>query len=201
MTKDNNKKSKQLFAKIIGILLIITSSILIMTSCSTNYEIRGLNEYFDGRSSVEIDHFFGVDELTENFECLESDYYYSFSEEFPFYNVCEATLLYFRYDENEYVRAKEYYIDAMPYLGNEAIEIYGNYMFYDYYGNRPKDEYYHCDDYPEAFKRVAFNDANHTIVFLGIYTSDKMIKELEQDLLDWGAFLKKYYGEFYSFDE
>ena len=75
--------------------------------------------------------------------------------------------------------------------------IYGN----NHYGNRPKDEYYHCDNYPKAFKRVAFNDANHTIVFLGIYTSDKMIKELEQDLLDWGAFLKKYYGEFYSFDE
>ena len=187
--------------KRISVFLVIMAILLMLPSCASNYEIRGLDEYLGGRSSVEIDQFSGVDELTKNFECLECDYYSAYREQFICYNTCETALLYFRYDEEEYLSAKEYCREVMQYLGDEAVEVYGDYMFYDYYEKRPKDESYHCDDYPEAFKRVAFNDVNHTIVLLGIYTSDKVSKELEQDVLDWGAFLKKYYGEAYSFDE
>ena len=187
--------------KRIGVLLVIVAIILMLPSCASNYEIRGLDEYSGGRSSVEIDQFSGVDELTKNFECLESDYYFTYREQYSFYNTCETALLYFRYDEEEYSSAKEYCREIMQYLGDEAVEVYGDYMFYDYYEKRPKDEYYHCDDYPEAFKRVAFNDVNHTIVLLGIYTSDKVSKELGHDVLDWCTFLKKYYAMAYSFDE
>ena len=199
-------------AKIIGLVLavimikiaLVVAVILVLLrlpACAVNYEHKGMDEYLGGRSSVEIDEFCGVDELTENFECLESDYRYVYREEAPYYNICETALLYFRYSEEEYARAKEYYREAVPDLGDEATEIYGEYMFYDYYAKRPKDEYYHCDDYPEAFKRVAFNDANHTIVLLGIYTSDQVTEEVEQDVSDWGAFLKKYFDNIYSFDE
>ena len=46
-----------------------------LPSCASNYEIRGLDEYSGGRSSVEIDQFSGVDELTKNFEKDESGKY------------------------------------------------------------------------------------------------------------------------------
>ena len=79
------------------------------------------------------------------------------------------------------------------------MEEYNGFQFYDYYGKRNKEDFYHGDDYPAAFKRVAFNDEKKAIVFLGVYTSDKRTDEIAEDVKDWGAFLNKYFFEFYSF--
>ena len=79
------------------------------------------------------------------------------------------------------------------------MSIYWSKNYINNYGKRNKKDFYHGDDYPDAFKRVAFNDEKKAIVFLGVYTSDKRTDEIAEDVKDWGAFLNKYFFEFYSF--
>ncbi|MBE6548274.1 MAG: hypothetical protein E7667_05285 [Ruminococcaceae bacterium] len=191
---------------IVALIILLVA----MTLCSCGHElieIHGFDEYFqEGKgfrtsSTVEIDHFFDKKDTSfvDNFECIERDFHYV--EEGTFNNRYEKVILYFKYNDDEYEGAKAYCREILEYLGDEAVEQYGNYEFFDYYGNRPKDEHYHNDNFPGAFKRVAFNDSNNSIVFLGIYTTGQKTEEMAEDVKDWGVFLKKYFGEYYSFDQ
>ena len=185
------------------LICLIFIMLLIFCSCAHNYEAHGFEDYKyvgDYNSPVEID-LFGIKPLINNYSYIDADYYYSYTEDFALYNILERGLYYFEYTEENYQAVRTYCEENFTYLGDEIIEEYNGYQFYDSYGNRSKEEYYHCDDYPRAFKRVAFNDAKKVIVFFGIYTSDKRTDEITKDVEDWGNFLHKYFFEFYRFGE
>lgn len=188
-------------------LLICLTIGTLSTFCScaaSNYEAHGLEDHkYSGgyNSSVEIDVFSGIKPLINDYPYIDADYYYSYKEDYAFYNTLERAIYYFEYTETDYQAAKAYCRENFAYLGDEITEEYNGYEFYDFYAKRSKEEFYHGDDYPEAFKRVAFNDEKKAIVFLGIYTSDKRTEEVTGDVQNWGDFLHKYFFEFYSFGE
>ena len=181
---------------------LIFAMIFSISSCSAyNYEAHGFDDYkYIGNynSEVEID-VFNVASLIDDYSYINADYYYSYTDDFAFYNILERAIYYFEYTEEEYQVAKTYCKENLSDLGDECMEEYNGFQFYDYYGKRNKKDFYHGDDYPDAFKRVAFNDEKKAIVFLGVYTSDKRTDEIAEDVKDWGAFLNKYFFEFYSF--
>ena len=127
-----------------------------------------------------------------NFEYINADYHWICDEPFIGYRVCERAIFYFQYDENVYEEAKRYTLENMM-LSDTVTEVYGNYIFYDNLkGN---------DDFPNKFWRVAYNDNNHTLVFVAFYVSVELYDEAKLAEEDWGAFLEKYYSEWYSFEE
>ena len=150
------------------LVFLILSTIFSFASCSAyNYSAHGFGDYKyygDYNSPVEID-VFAIEPLINDYSYINADYYYSYTEDFAYYNVLERAIYYFEYTAEEYQVAKTYCKENLPDLGDKSIEEYNGFQFYDYYGKRNKEEFYHGDDYPEAFKRVAFNDNNMTIVF------------------------------------
>lgn len=194
------KKAIRFFSLIC--LIFVTLSIFF--SCAYNYEAHGFGDYKyigDYNSDVEIDIFYGIEPLINDYPYINADYHYSYTEDFTYYNILERGIYYFEYTEEDYQAAKTYCKENFTYLGDEITEEYNGYQFYDFYGKCSKEEYYHGDNYPKAFKRVAFNDEKKAIVFLGIYTSDKVTDEITKDVLNWSEFLHKYFFEFYSFGE
>ena len=183
-------------------MLMLTMMLCLFGACGTHYSVQGLDEYRKseyGSSSVEIDQFPGIDVLIEEYMFADGDYYYSYEEDFPFYNLLECAIVYFEYDNDvDYQAAKAYCWEGFTYLGTEVIEEYNGYNFYDFYEKR-EDDFYHGDNYPWAFKRVAFNDQAKAIVFLGIYSTDERYVEMAEDAKNWDVFLQKYFFEIYSF--
>ena len=198
--------------KITKCLAIICLAIGMLPMCAacTNHTTHGFDKYFHlnnegilyqmGTSSVEIDQFGDIYPLYTDYSYIDGDYHYHLEEGLPFYDILEYAIVYFTYEENDYQNAKVYCQENLPTLGDTVAEEYNGYLFYDIYGNRSKDDFYHGDNYPKAFKRVAFHEEKNVILFLGFYATDKRAQEAEQDLQDWGNFLQKYFSEFYSFD-
>lgn len=204
---------KKILHLFLAVLLTI-GTLPIFSSCATNFTTSGFENYFefsndgrhlgfafDGNSSVEIDWFGDILPLYTDYNYVDGNYHYSLEEDFPVYNILERAIIYFEYAESDYQSAKTYCRENLSNLGEEITEEYNHYKFYDLHGKREKEDYYHCDDYPQAFQRVAFNDEKYTIVFVGIYTTDKRADQTTEDVKNWGNFLQKYFFEFYSFDK
>ncbi len=191
--------------RIISIACLITIAISAFCSCAPhNYDAHGIGNYRyygDYNSKVEIDLFPGIDTLIKDIPYENGDYFYSYQERYDCIDILERGLYYFEYSEQNYEAAKACCMENCSYLGDRATEEYNGYQFYDFYEKRSKDDYNHGDDYPRAFKRVAFQDDKRVIVFLGIHTSDGQFREIKDSVADWEGFLRKYFFEFYRFEK
>ena len=131
------------FATYFCLIPLIFAMIFSISSCSAyNYEAHGFDDYkYIGNynSTVEID-VFNVASLIDDYSYINADYYYSYTEDFAFYNILERAIYYFEYTEEEYQVAKTYCKKNLPYLGDKCIEEYNGFQFYDYYGKRNKEE-------------------------------------------------------------
>jgi hypothetical protein len=192
---------KKLYKWLLSLCLVI-GILPLCVGCSTDYDVHGFEKYFHhqanstilmGNSSVEIDQFGDIYPLYTDYSYIDGDYHYSLEESLPFYNVLERTIVYFEYAESDYQNAKAYCQENLPTLGDTATEEYNGYVFYDIYGD--------TNNYPRAFQRVVFHEEKHIILFLGLYSTDKRANAVEQDIQDWGSFLQKYFGEYYSFED
>ena len=192
--------------RLIALVCLVFISFSTLCSCS-NKEAHGLGDYrylslteISHNSAWESDQFDEIAELIHLYDYLSADYYCSYNDSLLPHNILERSLYYFEYTEQNYQGAKDYCQNNIRYIGDEITEEYNGYKFYDYYGNRSKETYHHCDNFPKAFKRVAFNDEKKTIVFLGVYTSGKRTDEMAEDVKDWGTFLNKYFSDYYRFE-
>ena len=213
---ENNEKKRKTLARIIhwGIpILLILVTLSLLTYCAlfhhSHYEAHGIGNYrfdshydfpFQYNSPVETDVFVQMAPFKDDFECVECDYYYVYDEYGFMLNALDRALYYYVYSEADYLAAKAYCFDQCTTIGTEPTEEYNGYLFYDFYGTRDKEEYYHGDDYPQAFKRVIFNDEKHVILFLGVNSDVVRAKTLANEVNDWEEFLRTYFSDWYSFD-
>lgn len=91
--------------------------------------------------------------------------------------------------------AKEYATENLE-LSEDTVEIYNNYHFYNNIGS---NMLFLVDNYPKAFVRFCYNDANKTLIFLGLYTSGTYLQTANELSGDWEAFLNEFYGHCYDF--
>lgn len=182
---------------------------------SRTVEVRGLDNFEQGLSSNRTTYtlipervFIDNDDYdyAPIFPYDNGDFFYFFSEN---YNeekkrteVFDKTLLYLQYDKEFYQIAKECLMERALRLSEEPVEVYNDYIFYD--NNSPTNFSLRGspplnNDYaPYEFVRFAYNDSNRTIVCIGFYTRN--VEEVAEVADDWGAFLERYFGEWYSFE-
>ena len=118
----------------------------------------------------------------------------------------EVILLYFQYDDRCYDEAKQYVFETLEISDTPAEECNG-YYFYDY--SAPSEYvsgyffingFYEWSDYeyPYYFYRLACNDNNNTLIFLGLnyYDNEHPIEELT-----WEEILDTFFVDMYSFEK
>jgi len=175
------------------IVLFLVISIL-LTSCTSTYHNDGIENFNKGDSSVSLCQNLIPDGFIDEFEYIEADYHWFATEKFIAVEARETVIMYFKYSDEIYNEAKEYIVENML-LSNKITAEYGNYKFLDNYTNGTSYKF------PYSFSRVAYNDANNTLVFIAFNVSAELYKDAALAREDWGAFLGKYYGEWYSFEE
>ena len=197
---------------------------LVLTSCYQDRERNSLDEYIAriskgnegskcGFSSVEIDHpeyFLPNTSFLNDYEYLEGTFFWreddpwrgAFSADgvFP-----EISLLALKYDEAIYEDAKQTMLEKIkPYQDN--IYPYDDYNFYlnSNHIDIAKDGE---TRFPRVFTMACYNDKNHTLIFIGLYSGtlagpscleDKYLEDIEGN---WEAFVDQYYGAYYDFSQ
>ena len=113
----------------------------------------------------------------------------------------EVVVLDLKYEKDVYIEAKRETLEKIePYDGK--YYYYNEYVFYEnpHYSNR-----WEYRRFPADFTMVCYNDANCTLLFLGlyIYSWGKPIKkehfyDIENN---WESFVDEYFGEYYDFSK
>jgi len=165
---------------------------LLFVSCGSQYEKRGLENFSIYESTYSLCRVLIPEGFIEKYKYQAGDYFFKYSEELPFLNTCEKVLVYLQYDEGVYLEAKTYAMEQLD-LSDEVTAEYNRYYFYD------NMEYDDQGD-PHSFVRMAYNDYNQTLVFIGFFVGNKFYQDVDQYKDDWGGFLKHYFGDYYSFD-
>ena len=172
------------------IIIFILFVCLFFNSCGYHHEVQGLENFDVNESDVELCQGLIPDNFIETFTYKDGNYFFSTSEKAPAFVVCERVFLYLQYDDDIYLKAKQYAMEELA-LSDDMVVQYNNYMFYDNNVNSNR--------FPYRFKRFAYNDSNNTLIFIGFDVSVELYSEVDEAINDWGIFLEKYYGEFYTF--
>ena len=198
--------------KIISFILVIFMS-LGLTSCYNDVQNDSIEDYIacinknnnTGFSSKAIDtpeFFLPSVSFLEDYEYLEGTYFrrkddpwrgaFSADEAFP-----EIALLALKYDETIYEDAKQTMLETIkPY--DDQFYQYNDYTFY--VNSWPSF-------FPEHFTMACYNDENHTLIFIGLYSGtlagpscldEKYLEDIEGN---WEAFVDQYYGAYYDFSQ
>ena len=183
------------------IAIVLLFVCLFLTSCGFQHEERGLENFDKIDSDVSLCQNLIPDDFISLYNYIDGDYYFSTSEKAPFYKVCDKALIYLAYDEITYELAKKYAMDHLN-LSESSVEIYNEYYFYDNH-TPEKNGRTHLsnENYPYAIIRFAYNDSNHTLIFIGFTVSVELYDEVDEIADDWGAFLDRYYGDWYDFSQ
>ena len=186
------KRAKSL---IICLLLLAT---LFLSSCqkSAHFHLyyHGFDRFNIHNSDYGLSMYLIPTDFIAIFPCLEGDYEYhvfSPSEEYE--------LLYFRYSDDTYEDAKQFFIDNMT-LSQEDFPEYASFSFHriigffrDYEDPSPDKDptLVAYRKFPYAFTMVAFSDEKKVIVAFGQYRRPLVI---ETD--DWSVFLAAHFPVF-----
>ena len=177
-------------------LMIMLTALL--CSCSYHYTDRGLENFSVNDSSVGLCRGLLPDDFMDEFSYANGDYFYSANEESAISFCEEKVLIYLQYDNIVYQNAKKHAMDNL--MLSESVAIYNGYFFYN--NDTPAslgNDHLDSKNYPYEFVRFAYNDNNNTLIFMGFSVTADLQSEVDEVADDWGAFLEKYYGEWYSF--
>ena len=184
-----------------NLFIIFLVACLLLTACTKcgrqhTYRVDGIENFSIADSSMGLCADLIPDGFIDEFDYIEADYHYRLTEKSIGYEVCEEAIVYFKYSDEVYEKAKNYVWENML-LSNKVVITYNNYHFWDNYINITGGY-----DFPDQFSRVAYNDESKTLVFIAFYySSSDLSEEATLAQSDYGAFLEKHYGEWYSFDE
>lgn len=177
------------------IIIIILSFLLSGCLPEEIIYVEGFDNYRIGQSSVSLVCFPPLD-LEKDFNYKEAEYYYENKETFPLKSI-QKTLIYFTFEENEYISSKEY-IEEKIVFQKDIIE-YNNYYFNIIIDQSESGS---NNYFPYIFQMVIYNDDNNIIFFLGFHATIRFYKEqIDEDISSFEGFLDKYFGEYYDFSK
>jgi hypothetical protein len=199
--------------KIISFILVIFIS-LNLTSCYNDLQKNSLEEYIAsvnqhelGFSSHGIDkpeYFLPSISFLEDYEYLEGTYFWReddswrevFDQESVFPHIALLTL---KYDESTYEKAKQTMLEEIEPYEDEFFQ-YNDYYFYE----NVRGKHAWGDRFPKKFTMACYNDENHALIFIGLYSGapscleDKYLEDIEGN---WKDFIDQYYGAYYDFSQ
>ena len=182
--------------KMISILVISLLVTVFFTSCGEErVYIEGIENFNIATSTTSLNRFLlPSDDFLEKFECEKANYYYNdYSKTSFIMDSIEQSIIICEYSEEYYSDAKEYCINNMT-LSEEIVFEHNGYSF------AQRTDFTEVRDFPRYFTMFVYNDSNHTLIFMGFYATSDHHSEIQLAQDDWGAFLDKYYGDYYDFD-
>lgn len=204
--------------KVICIILLLIFCTIALTGCvsTAEWEYTSLPEYIEhiklgshsGHSSWSLDnpaHLLPSVSFFDEYSYIEGGYYCREHSIFGHPSRPELSIIYLRYNDSVYLEAKENMLEKIAPYNNKFYE-YNNYIFYRN-SNQIALEY-DAEEYHKKFPLgrstyACYNDENHTLIFLGIYTSHSTLdqKYIEDIEGNWMDFIDQYYGEYYDFSK
>ena len=180
--------------KVIFIVLLVLVFCISFNSCCcpNTYQISGLKNFHPHNSEFGTSDKIIPENFIDKYNYIHGDYHYIEEGMSIFEHTVDRSIIYLSYNDAVYLDAKQYAMDNLD-LSENVVEEYNGYIFYDNYA----DDF----SYPHNFKRFAYNDDNNTLIFIGCYISLDLNEEVNEIADNWGTFLDKYYGEYYSFHE
>lgn len=178
-------------------LLVLAFS---LTACASQ-EINGIENFDIHDCSVELSYYlFPSEDFVTRFEYEDGDYWFYESDNWGWGYA--KTFAYLRYSPNHYWEAKQYCMENFALSDVHQYE-HNEYHFAEHICHTLKGadrEYIPGSDYPRHFNMFAFNDQNHTLIFLGYYCGNPDNPERQLAEQDFSAFLKQVYSVYFDFD-
>lgn len=172
-----------------------------MSSCQS-VEIHSIEKFELSTSTVSLTQYLLPDEgFIDMFKYTDGNYHYY--DNCKLANALELVLMELSYDAETYSKAKNYCLESM-YLSDENVKEYNGYIFLEnlelpQHLNRLENQ--KNVKFPYTFAMFSYNDSKQTLIFIGFYCGTGLHNEVDRDATDWGAFLDKYYSEYYDFDK
>ncbi len=183
-------------------IFVLLFNVLLLSSCDEEYS-EGFEHITEHGSEIELDmgtlHFYNT---FKEYNYIDGNYYF-YEKIFD----SEKFLMYFKYEEEDYWKAKEYLFENFS-LWDEPIKEYNDYIFYlntyyvDYKDlpeiNENYDYWYY--GFPEEFQTYCYNDRTSTLMLIGYWNgSNKEERLLAKD--EFGKFLESVFGKYYDFNQ
>lgn len=169
------------------------------------YEINGIENFdkFDGPSEINVD-ILPSDDFAEKFKYIDAQYFYKECYD-GWWDVLadEKSVVVFKYEETEYVAAKEFCLNEMNLSDTYTLQHNG-YIFMENIETAIRYSAYSeetVNSFPQRFNMVAYNDKLNTLVFFGCYFSSYSNEDAMFIISQWGEFLKANFSDMYSFDD
>ena len=181
------------FLKIIFLLIICC---VCLGGCFTSdpLERDDLKDFSPMCSNYGVTRDIIPENFIDNFAYTNGYFCYFCYGKSSLFSISDRALLYFEYDNETYYQAKEYVFENLN-LSDSPVEEYNEYVFYDNYtGTLPIN-------FPYSFMRVAYNDSNNTLIFIGCYMSSDFDQNIDELSNNWEEFLKRYYNNWYDFSQ
>lgn len=196
--------------------LISLLTTFLLSGCCYAIEKNSINEYKEkiaindfGFSEIELDkpqYFLPSNTFLDVFKFLEGEYY--FYEPCVHNKFCSdywkpiKVLLVLKYDECEYLKAKEYTNENIPKY-KEYFYVYNDYQFYINKNFMDRYKNISIPEIPNIFTMVGYNDQYNIICFLGYAKTynemdEKYINNFDENFT---SFIDQYYGEYYDFSK
>lgn len=163
--------------------------------------VSGLENFHPADSTFGLcQYLFPTEDFIERFAYLEGDYHYYFNGRLAGgYATAFAVL---EYDPDNYLDAKEY-CKQQFFLTDEHKYQVGNYLFQEHICYNAKNgagKYVPACQYPRIFNMFAYNDSEHTLLFIGFYgDADDPFTHLA--LTDFPSFYEQNFGQYYSLND
>lgn len=168
------------------ILFVVIIIVLSSFACSP-IKICGLNNFNINDSSTGLNlKLLPSDDFLFDYRYIEGDYCY-FDEEDWIWGF-EKTIIYLRYTQEEYIKAKKHCLSKFL-LSDIHKYKYSGFEFYENTLN-------FSGTYPNQFNMFGFNDETCTLIFLGYYNGDPTDESVQLALTDFGTFLEGVLGSF-----
>ena len=188
------------------LVLFIIASCLLFSACNiapSVYSVTGIENFRKEDSNLSLNQCLLPSEFfLKLYKYEEADYYYR-DKYTPVVMVpsCEQSFVRLRYDEENYQVAKEACLEEMR-LSEQNIFEYNGFTFIEnialHYGSDVMKDGVNTK-YPYYFNMFVYNDQTQELIFMGFYGGTLYQEESSIALTDWGAFLDKYYSDFYDF--
>lgn len=184
-------------------ILVLILDIFLLSSCDNERYSEGFEHMYDDRASFFI--FMGKTEFYKTFKkynYIDGNYFY-----YDSYENTEKFLMYFKYEEEDYLKAKEYLFENFS-LWDEPIREYNNYVFYlnkDFVNFHNFSETNDVFDYwyygfPNIFNAYCYNDRTFTLILMG-YNLNGIGQERDLAKDEFGKFLESAFGKYYDFNQ
>lgn len=180
----------------LAILMVVFVALCALPIMETH--ISGIENYSPADSTLSLSlYLFPDDDFPLRFDYLEADYQYYFNGVLMDGYATAFSVL--KYTPEVYEQAKEYCITELSNTDEHQFQV-GEFVFIEhlcYIGDDGMGNYVVKCQFPRNFNMFAYNDADHTLLFIGFY-GDPKAETTQLAQTDFAAFYEEHFGKYYS---